>query len=226
MNAAVTVWFWPLCASEAEVSRLSAMLPADEMARARRLRLPEMQYRFIVAHAGMRSILGAETGIAPSEVRFALGPHGKPNLADRGDVRFNLSHSHDLAVLAVCRGAEIGVDVERLRHLDDVERIAKRFFAESESETVTRASGDVQDRIFMRIWTCKEAYLKATGEGLSRPFDEVVVALDGGAVRGLHGTSGEALGVSVHTFDPAPGYVGALVVRAERAVMRVQEWNP
>jgi 4'-phosphopantetheinyl transferase len=226
MTIGVAVWFWPLGSNDAEIQRLSSVLPADEIARAGRLRLPAMQHRFIVAHAGMRSILGAAIGAAPRDVRFVLGPHGKPALADSGDVQFNLSHSHDLAVLAVCRGAEVGVDVERVRHLDDGEHVAKRFFAPSESFAVARASGPVQDLLFMRIWTCKEAYLKVTGDGMSRPLDEVVVALGaGGEAQGLGSVSGEPLGVSLCTFDPAPGYVGALVVRAERASMRMQRWT-
>jgi 4'-phosphopantetheinyl transferase len=224
-SADVTVWCWSLDANEPEIERLSAMLGADEKGRAERLRLPDVRRRFVVAHAAMRSILGAEIGVSPSDVRFVAGPHGKPAFANPTDVRFNLSHSHDLAVLAVCRGAEIGVDVECVRHIDEAERIAERFFAESEKQAVARAQGDARDRLFMRLWTCKEAYLKATGDGLSRPFDEVVVVIAAnGEVQGLCGASGESLGGSVQTFDPAPGHVGALVTSAERATVRAMRW--
>jgi 4'-phosphopantetheinyl transferase len=224
-RAAVTIWCWPLSA-QAPIDRLTAMISADEIGRAKAMRIAGHGERFIVAHAGVRSILGRELGRGPLDLQFGSGPHGKPELGDCGDLRFNLSHSHDFAVLAVCRGFEIGVDVEMVRHLDDVEHIADRFFAECESKAVACASGDLQDRLFLRFWTCKEAYLKATGEGLSRPFDEAVVALaSDGAVEGMRDASGAPIAVSIKTFDPAPGYVGALAAPADEVRMRLEEWR-
>jgi 4'-phosphopantetheinyl transferase len=226
MKTDVIVRCWRLDASESEIRRIETMLSADEIGRASAMRISGKRDRFVAAHAGLRTILGREIGRAPSEIAFALGPKGKPSLADPGDVRFNLSHSDDLAALAVCRGFEIGVDVERVRHIDGVERIAERFFAERESQAVLGAVGDLQDRLFMRFWTCKEAYLKATGDGLSRPFDEVVVAMTGGGeVECLRDASGARLGVSICTFEPTPGYVGALVARAEDVSVRVEQWR-
>lgn len=222
----VTIFSWSLLATESEVDRMAETLSADERARAAAFRVAGKKDRFIVAHAGVRSILGREIGRPPAEVEFRHGPNGKPELLGLRDVRFSLSHSHDVAVLAVGRGFEIGVDVERLRHVDDVDRIAKRFFAESESQMVDRASGEIRDRLFMRLWTCKEAYLKATGDGLSRPLADVVVTLGhGGEVENLRTAAGAQLGASVHAFDPAPGYAGALVALAEEVSVRVEQWR-
>jgi 4'-phosphopantetheinyl transferase len=226
MKTDVIVRCWRLDASESEIRRFETILSAEENGRAAAMRVPDKRNWFVAAHAGVRAILGREIGRAPSELAFVLGPKGKQSLAEPGDIRFNLSHSHDLAVLAVCRGFEIGVDVERVRHIDEVEPIAERFFAESESRAVLGAAGDLQDRLFMRIWTCKEAYLKATGDGLSRPFDEAVVAMTGGGeVECLRDASGVRLGVSIRTFDPVPGYVGALVARAEDVSVSVEQWR-
>ncbi len=104
---------------------LRSRLSSDELARAARFHFERDRTRFSVARAALREILAHYLGTSPAEIAFVYGDHGKPALAPPyGDLRFNLSHSHDLALCAVARGSEVGVDVERIRELDDLEGMA------------------------------------------------------------------------------------------------------
>jgi 4'-phosphopantetheinyl transferase len=162
----VRVWRIPLRHGDATVERLFATLSVDERARARRLRRPA-QDRFIVAHGAMRDIIGRGIGLAPDAVAFHFGPHGKPSLApNAADLRFNLSHSADLALLAVACGREVGVDLERIRETADITRLARRFFSAEACAELQCFPPEARRRAFFAHWTRVEAFVKARGEGL------------------------------------------------------------
>lgn len=127
-----------------------------EKARAARFRFPELAARYLKSHGALRAILARYTA-APLE--FALHEHGKPHLPLAPEVRFNLSHSHEMALVGVARDVEVGVDVEHLRPMPDFRAIAERFFPPAELPP-----GDETD--FFRRWTRIEAVLKASGAGL------------------------------------------------------------
>jgi 4'-phosphopantetheinyl transferase len=152
-----------------------ALLSADERARRDRFKIEAVKRRFAIARASMRQLLAKAAGRDPRDIRFDYGPQGKPSIAragNPGDIRFNLSHSGDTAVLAVTVGREVGVDVERLRDNVDFQKLARRFFSPVEAATLNRLAGDDLKRRFFRIWTAKEAYIKAVGLGLRIPLDQ------------------------------------------------------
>lgn len=156
-------------------------------------------------------------------MRFSYGPQGKPFLADfdgvqtdatRGSLseeqrlQFNISHSHELALCAITASRAIGVDIEYLRPLPDAEPLAQRFFSKAEHARIQVLPVDEQAQVFFRLWTGKEAYLKATGKGLSHPLNQVEIVY---TERGWGLT--EALpGWFMQSFSPAPDYLAALVV--------------
>jgi len=142
-----------------------ATLDATERARAARLTRAEVRRRFVAARATLRRVLAIYQGADASELSFAYGPHGKPELAGRSDLAFNLSHSGEKAVLAVGSEISIGVDVERIRSDLRWEGVADRFFGPDERRVLR--SAPAQDRVatFFRLWTVREAYLKARGVG-------------------------------------------------------------
>src|SRR5208282_2181592 len=119
----------------------------------------------------LRVLLGHYLGVAPGGIEFSYGPKGKPRLAAPVDVRFNISHSGGLALFAFTLDCEIGVDVEHIRPLRDMQEIASRFFCAEEATELMSLPAHGREQAFYLCWTRKEAYLKAVGEGLSEPID-------------------------------------------------------
>lgn len=202
----VHVWRCDLLAAESSVARLRSWLSGDEAAREGRFRHERDRRRFAVAHGQLRDILGFHLGRHPAEVAFAAGPGGKP---EAPPLLFSLSHSAELAVIAVSVGPDVGVDVERLRRVHDAEAAAAFGLSPAEQAVLGDAAtpGD-----FLRSWTRREAYLKGRGEGISAGQEaDDVQAREQWDVRDL---------------DPAPGYVGALAVRCRAAEVRFWHWEP
>jgi 4'-phosphopantetheinyl transferase len=190
----VDVWTVPLDGSPATVAALSRTLSGREAERAGRCRFEADRRRFVVAHGALRRILAGYLDVPPEELRLERGRHGKPRLADGAELRFNLSHCGELALVAVSRHAEVGVDVDRLRPGLPVEAFAARFFPASDARFVAAAPGPMErGERFLRLWTRKEAVVKAAGarltQGLGLPVltdtDTDVVRDPSGQIRGV-----------------------------------------
>lgn len=162
--------------------RHRSLLSNREIERAGRLRTARLRDRYIVAHAARCVIVDAAFGIACRDQHVELGSRGKPYLADRPDIQFNLSYSQDRFAIAVARDAAIGIDIERLRTIEDAEALASLHYSASERAALATqpAGSDEYDRIFLSVWTRKEACLKALGRGLG---DLPLAEIDCGAVR-------------------------------------------
>lgn len=147
------------------------------------------------------------SGYPPETLRFRSGPDGKPRLA-HGSLHFNLAHSDSLALLAVRQDAPVGVDVEPVRPLPEAMLIACRWFSAPEIRWI--AASDDRDRAFLRCWVCREAFLKATGEGLGRPLDSFALhpcgdtlRLDGAALAECTPLAGHVAAVACETLFPS-----------------------
>ena len=174
----VQVWAASLTVPDGALARLEQCLSEDEHQRAATYYRPEHIRRFILARAFLREVLAAYRKVGAHEVLFRYETNGKPLLAG-GDFEFNLSHSEDIACVAVTRGRRVGIDVEVIRENRDFLDIARRFFAPSEAARVEQVHGAERAREFFAYWTCKEAYLKGRGEGLLSPLDKVKLTFDG-----------------------------------------------
>src|SRR5579863_6116720 len=211
----VHVWRASLDLPPAQIDSFLQTLAPDEQSRADRFYFRGDRERFIAAHGILRSILGLYLNSAPKCLSYCYGSHGKPALADqpRHDaIRFNLSHSCAIALYAVARRHEVGIDVESIRDLE-VAQIAQRFFSRRETATLSALPTDLRKHAFFLCWTRKEAYIKARGEGLSLPLDQFDVSLIPGEPAALLATrpdSSEALRWDLRELAVAPGYVGAL----------------
>jgi 4'-phosphopantetheinyl transferase len=219
MNQQVDIWRVWLDRSAAIVDDFAGHLSTDELARAARFRFPEHRAHFIVRRASLRMILASYLGgSAPSRVAFTDGARGKPSLAEPAGpstLRFNVSHSHHLALVAVTRAGEVGVDVERLHPLDDLAQLAARNFSAWENAALRSLPAPARSPAFFLCWTRKEAFIKAAGEGLARRLDGFSVSLTPGEPArfvSIEGDPGELARWSVFDLAPAPGYAGALVV--------------
>ncbi len=167
----VHLWRVRLTSPDDVLGALAATLSPDERERAARLVRPRDRERFIVSHAALRSVLACYYGDPPAQYRFGRGSHGKPFLmppAGRPAVEFNLSHSGDLALVAVTRGRAVGVDVEQARPDLDFKSMGRMVFSATERVLLESSPDEEQRTTFFEMWTRKEAYLKAIGRGFSQ----------------------------------------------------------
>ena len=162
LDGEVHVW---TCDLATDVTPLAPLLSEDEHARARRFRFDVHQRRFIAARGTARRILGAYVQRDAASLRFAYEPLGKPRLVD-SEVSFNVSHCDDRMLIAVRRGGEVGVDVERLRPVAGAVDIASRHFAADDVERIRSASEPERSHRFLRCWTRSEAHGKFLGRGV------------------------------------------------------------
>jgi len=161
----VHVWSCNLPAEAEPVAALASLLSPDEQSRAARFRFDVHRRRFIAARGTARLLLGAYVMRDGASLRFEYEPLGKPRLSG-GDVAFNVSHCDDRMLLAVRRGGDIGVDVERIRPIADAESIAGRYFTEEEAERIRSAAEPLRSHFFLRSWTRHEARGKFAGRGV------------------------------------------------------------
>jgi 4'-phosphopantetheinyl transferase len=166
--SAIHIWRFPLTISDIPLDRFNELLSEDELARAARFRFEKDTRRFAVARAAVRSILGGYTRRRARDLLFHYSQFGKPALSDVDEIRFSVSHSGDFAMLAVALGHEAGVDMEAIRADIDTDTLAERFFSEQERSTIRGLADRFRVPAFFRCWTCKEAFLKGQGLGLSR----------------------------------------------------------
>ena len=204
------VWLAPLDVPAATVERLWALLSPAERARAARFHAETHRRRFVVRRARLRELLAPYVGCAPRAVELEEPPGRKPRLAGRAEIAFSVSHSGELAAFAVGTRA-VGVDIERIEPSVDLEAVT-RSFAERERAAISGAPEAGRLRRFFECWTCKEAYVKARGNGLATPLDTFDVSdalvrerlarvhADGAggafAVRLVHGPSRHALALA------------------------------
>lgn len=158
---------------------LAQTLSPDEHTRAAKFRQERDRTRFITCRGILRHLLSRYLSCVPSQIRFFYNPYGKPGLAksshESPPLQFNLSHSGGLALYAFTLANPIGIDLEQQRPLD-IPALAASFFSAQEQAFLSQLSPVEQYTQFFQIWTCKEAYLKAIGEGLSG-LDQVELAI-------------------------------------------------
>lgn len=201
---AVDVW----CADADAAADPRALLSADERARANRFLRAEHGARWAAARAVLRALLGAYLGVDPRGLHFETGAHGKPQLAGGGRLRFNLSHSADLVLVAIADDREVGIDVELPRRAVDHVAIARRVLGDAEAGRLAAiADPRERERAFLRGWVRWEAVLKCRGVGI------------GGEQDPLSGPN-----PWVHELEIAPPAAAALAVEHGPCSVRCWRW--
>lgn len=165
----IDIWTILLDTNHDSAEALKTLLDSQELERYDKLH-PNHQHRYLVSHAACREILGRYTKTPVKQITYIKNDHGKPALNHENPIYFNLSHSQDMAILAISKYSDIGVDVEYYKSKATWEKIAKRFFTETEVSFLLNQPEDRQEKLFFQIWTRKEAYIKAIGTGLSTPL--------------------------------------------------------
>lgn len=152
--------FQKLICSDDQFAQYEKMISADELMRANQFSKALDRRRFVISKAITRHILSTYLDKSAEKIQFSLGEHGKPSLVN-STLQFSVSHSQDVFLIGVIAHQQVGVDIEKMRQRSDTVALAKRFFAENEYRSIESASD------FYQIWTCKEAFIKATGLGLT-----------------------------------------------------------
>ena len=210
----VHVWRVELTQPEHVIQQFRNTLEQDELFRADRFHFEKDRRAFVVSRGFLREIISRYTNTRPEQLRFSYGPYGKPALDGR--LRFNMSHSHNLALIALTEDRELGVDVEYIRADFATGDIARRFFSPVEVEVFNSLAAEHQVAAFFRCWTRKEAFIKATGKGLSQALDGFDVTLGPGEPAALlRVDEDDASRWSLSDLNVRAGYAAALAVEGQ-----------
>lgn len=225
----VHVWRVSLDVSPQQLLALEALLADGELSRAGRFVFGRDRQRFVAARAALRSILGRYLARDARRIELAYAAAGKPELADDSEalgLRFNLSHSHALALVGVTRGRRIGIDVEHLKRDVDHSGIAERFFSDQEVRHLASVDPARRVRAFLEYWTEKEALLKASGKGLSGLSARIDPDgnLDEGALAPQQPCTLRRW--HIRRLEPEEGYTAALALEGDVSRVTWFEWSP
>jgi 4'-phosphopantetheinyl transferase len=222
----VHVWRVGLNVSDLALARFRGMLSEEELGRAERLRFPILRRRFVAGRGALRAILAGYLCVEPRRVKFSYSSHGKPSLLGPPcNIQFNLSHSDDLMVAAICREWPIGVDIEKEDPRLHSMEIAAQYFCERERDEIAQKSEEDGLRAFFQFWTAKEAVLKATSLGLTLELSKLEIGLKPLRILALE-ESAKIRGANWHltAFSPAEGYSGALAVAEQPSCLKYRDF--
>ncbi|HEX6770439.1 MAG TPA: 4'-phosphopantetheinyl transferase superfamily protein [Acidobacteriaceae bacterium] len=215
----IHVWVLPVAAPASQLQKFEKALGKDETERASRFRFDHLRDAYVLTRGALRHLLSRYLDCEPSGICFRYGDGGKPELWPPANLHFNLSHSNGLAVVAVASECPIGIDLECLRPLADMQEIAGRYFCPEEAVELLALAPPLQQRAFFSCWTRKEAFIKAIGDGLACPLDSFRVSflpdLDARLIH-INNDAAAAEKWMLHDLPIAPGCVAALAYSAAR----------
>jgi 4'-phosphopantetheinyl transferase len=224
-SSEVHLWAARLLATPSQIDYFYRTLSNDERRRVEAFRFEKHKHAFVLARGLLRRILGWYLGRESEHIRFEYGPHGKPALCkgQKPNLHFNLAHSDDRVLYAFTQDCEVGVDLELVRELPEARSVAEHFFPNEERTDLFRIAPESRSEAFFNCWCRKEAYLKATGQGLSVPLDSFQVSAAPGQPATLLKLGEDRVHDSPWTLfhlTPVTGYVGALAIRSRACVLR------
>lgn len=215
---------WRLRLSDLDADPLETLRPLttpDEHARARRFRFDADRRRHLAGRGLVRVLLARRFDCSPRALPIVEGPHGKPHVQDERDGRsppeFNIAHTADVVMVAMSQSHPVGIDVESTDRDADLDALADRVFTKTERQRWQALPQSDRAEVFFHVWTCKEAFLKATGTGLQRALHTVECQFDGATAVGLDdadahdSTNTSAARWALHPFRASAGIAGAVV---------------
>lgn len=220
------IWRAALDLDTDQLDLLGASLSSDERDRAARFVFPRDRTRFVAARGILRSILGAYLSMPSSDLRFAYNRYGKPVLDDPPSARrlnFNLAHSGNLGLYALAWDHRVGVDVEQVRHQLDYLLLLPGIFSTREQATLTALPASKRRPAFFNTWACKEAVLKARGDGLALPPDQVEAGLLPETQHWSVDPDGQAW--RIYNLEADPDYAVAVAVEGQALALSLYAWR-
>jgi 4'-phosphopantetheinyl transferase len=213
--AAVDLWWFALDRDGDEAATLADTLSSEEIARADRFGTERLRRRWIVGRATLRQLLGNALGIAPAAVALARGRRGRPELAVP-TLDFNVSHTGGMALVGIAAttlaGMRIGVDVEHGERHVNADGLSRKFLTAREQSALAPLPPEERRRRFLRLWTCKEAMSKATGDALAAPFRRLEVSQSGGLALVAGPPPYSPADWALHAVDMPEGFLGTVAV--------------
>ena len=212
VSGEVHVWGFLLDIDRAELAAATRCLSRDELERAARLVSERHRRRFIAAHAALREVLSRYCRRFPQELVFHKTSAGKPFLPGEAAMRFNLTHSHGIALIAVANDREVGVDLEQIRPEVDVVRLARRFLSNQDRTFIEGGEPRGRHERFLQTWVAREAVFKAEGRGITLPLhhDHVELSNGGRDARLIRRTGGSGADFPVRFLSLETEWVGAV----------------
>ena len=202
-----------------KLDRCRLLLSKNESQKAERFVYRADYERYVYFHGALRYILSAYTNIPAHLISFKENAYGKPYVDTQGGhspIKFNMSHSKNICVVAITRGREIGIDVEAIRNISDAREIVKKYFSSDEQKLLLAAPEKSFFKLFFVCWTQKEAFAKAIGNGLSYQFDQfstpIYLNKNGSSVF-KEGVDGKIEEWKFESFNIHPGYIGSFVTK-------------
>lgn len=232
----VHLWRVSLEQPVSQLRLLAQTLSPDEMLRAEGFYFERDRNRYIAGRGLLRTVLGAYLGVEPRSLNFRYSSTGKPALLETpgvGALSFNLSHSRELVLIALTRGREIGVDLEYIRPIREIDRVSERVFPGQDNERFRTLSLRAKHTVFFKCWTRKEAYLKACGAGLIQPWAGLEVSMSPEEIDlsrqvedpRLPSHSSHPSHWSIQTLMVACGYVASLAIEGPNWHLKCWQWT-
>jgi 4'-phosphopantetheinyl transferase len=226
----VHLWFGSCEDLYPQLSKISGTLSETERMRADKYKFPKDRYRCIIRNGVLRILISFYLSIGPEKIRFNTNQYGKPSIENRHRdilLNFNLSHSNEMVLFAFTLGRRIGVDIEYMKPLKDMNSVIESNFSSNENVELAALPINKREAAFYHCWTQKEAFVKALGEGLSRGLDQFDVSVLPDAPAALKRTAwdqGEAGRWSLTAIHSFPGYAAALAVEGSGYVLQCREF--
>ncbi|MEP3209528.1 MAG: 4'-phosphopantetheinyl transferase superfamily protein [Maribacter sp.] len=221
-------WYCDFNKNRAKLEPYYALLSEDEKARSGRFKFDRDKECYIISRGILRLLLAGYSKQQPQDLHFDYTPYGKPFLSHDNAIKFNISHSGNMAVFAFVRNEEIGIDVERIKDDFDLLELAQSFFSTKEILALEKQSKKDLPRAFYRCWTRKESFIKAEGSGLSFPLDQFAVSLENDEQAELLYTqwdSQEKEHWQLFSYVPARAYIAAVAIRSRTLGFHQYNWD-
>jgi len=223
----VHLWDADLAVKAHRLAQLASYLDQVELARADRFHFERDRWRFIAGRGLLRQILASYLDLAPNAVRFGYTGNGKPYLLPHSELHFNVSHSAETLVVAVARDRQLGVDVEVLPLDAADDGVAKLVFCAPERAALEAADPTESSQVFARLWTRKEAYIKADGRGMTLRLDHIdIEQLPDGVLLYQPQSGGwtRSPGWTLKTREPNPGYMCSIAIQRQDCSVVCADW--
>ena len=230
--SATDIHIWGLLVDlpQDRIVQLAQRLSGEEIKKSTCYRFERDRKRYIARQAFLRIILGYYLDCETRHINFSYGPYGKPRVQDdisSTGIHFNLSHSNGLALFAVTRDVEIGIDLEMIKPLSDLEGIVTNFFSPSEIAEFYKVTANERLFAFYNCWTRKEAFIKAIGKGLTYDLSEFDVSLapdKPARILSISGNTEQAACWSLAELNPASDFVAAIAYKGQERKMVCLGW--
>jgi len=224
----IQVWYCTFDANKERLETYKELLSKDEKTRSGKFKFDKDKQCYIISRGILRLILGKYLDTNPKDIKFKYTSYGKPLLDFESDLKFNISHSGNMATFAFFKNQEIGIDIEKIKDDFDVLELAQNFFSRSEIEVLEQQPKEDLPKAFFRCWTRKESFIKAEGSGLSFPLDKFAVSLENDEHAKLLETqwdSREKHQWQLFSFKPSAEYIAAVAVKHKVAHIYYHNWD-